>query len=426
MQSQASFSATYLMDAQTIAWLEDMAKPLLETAEVPVNDTRIYLIKDKDVNAFVTARNDIFVNTGLILRAETPAEVQGVLAHEIAHIKARHVARTLSSQQQLSVPTIVGAVLGIGAAALGNPQAANALVISGAAAAKSNILKHTRSHERQADDIAVKLLNTNQISAKGLLTFFEKLRSDQLLYSTTPPKYLLTHPLPAERLDAIQNHLDHHESELENLSFGNINELKLIQAKLYAFGESGARVRRKFAFQDTPEAHLANIIAIALEGKITEALERLESKPEPFNPFYHELRAQLLLDLSLFDEARIAFKEAVSLRPTSPLLQIQYAQTLSLSKHYETAIELLIKLRTEHITWTSIHRNLAIAYGKVGKLTLSHASLAEEAYLKGNKDDIQTHLKIAQRHMDKASPAAKKRYELVKKELNKLTDNDNP
>src|SRR5690606_12841825 len=143
---------------------------------------RIHIIADDTVNAFVVSQQDMFFHTGLLIAAETPDEVRGVMAHELGHIHGTHLVRLRNAMDQVAVPPIISSELGLGAAMAGAADAATAIFVGGLAAGQSALLQFSRSQEQQADQIAVRLLNETENTTKGLHDFFNRLKTNEILY----------------------------------------------------------------------------------------------------------------------------------------------------------------------------------------------------------------------------------------------------
>lgn len=149
------------------------------------------------VNAFAAPGGQVILLSGLVTKAGSAEAVAGVLAHEIGHVIGRHPVESLIRAAGLSV--LFGALTtdtgSTGAQALG----AGALLLD---------LSHSRDDESEADEIAVRLLNAANIRGDGLADFFAALAEDSGEYSETATEiqeYLSTHPVSADRAEAIRN-----------------------------------------------------------------------------------------------------------------------------------------------------------------------------------------------------------------------------
>ncbi|MFP4624012.1 MAG: M48 family metallopeptidase [Gemmatimonadota bacterium] len=156
-----------------------------------------YLVNSDQINAFAVPGGFVYINRGLVERADNLAELAGVVAHEIGHVEARHSAQMLERQQAAQVGLIVGSVL------LGGPPegVAGAAVDVGATAYFAH---HSRDAENEADAIAVKLLPRAGIDPAGLVTFFKELLAERERSPSQVEQWFSTHPLTEERIANVR------------------------------------------------------------------------------------------------------------------------------------------------------------------------------------------------------------------------------
>ena len=157
-----------------------------------------FLVEDAEINAAAFLGGNIKINTGLFLYAETESELASVIAHEVAHITQRHLARMLE-KQALSNPASMAALAGSVLLAIIAPAAGFAALTSTFAINIQNQINYTRSNEYEADRIGIQTLAKAGYNPYGMAEFFEKL-ANKYKYASSPPQMLLTHPLPETRL----------------------------------------------------------------------------------------------------------------------------------------------------------------------------------------------------------------------------------
>jgi len=154
------------------------------------------------VNAFALPGGFVFVNTGLLLAADEEAEVAGVLAHETAHVAARHAAKTVSKETAVNLATIPLIIFGgYGAAGIGMQQAAG-LAIPVA------FLKFTRGQEAEADYLGAQYMYKAGYDPSALLSFFEKLQAKERQRPGTVSTLFTDHPPTGERIAAIKQEVE--------------------------------------------------------------------------------------------------------------------------------------------------------------------------------------------------------------------------
>ncbi len=211
----------YVQDAAVVDYVKSISAPVLRQAskDRPGVKWKINVIDDpKMVNAFATPGGYLYVYTGLLLAAETEAEVVGVMAHEAGHVVGRHSARAMVNQ--LGLQAITSAALGQNPGAVA--QIAAQLVGGGA------MLAHGRSEETEADEYGVRYSSGAGYDPRGLVTFFQKLQKQS---GDTPAlmKWLSTHPPHRERIAHIQETINQNRLRGSNNAPGG---LPAIQQKL--------------------------------------------------------------------------------------------------------------------------------------------------------------------------------------------------
>lgn len=407
-----------LFDAETMAWLKDMAQPLLKSANIDPKEVNIYVINSSEINAFVTPDKNIFFYTGLILKAQSAEEVQGVLAHEIGHIKGNHYLKHLAHSNNQKTPILIGTILAAGAAALGSGEGATALISGALASSQDQALRYSRTHEKQADKIAADMLNETGFSANHLISFFAKLRTNNLLYSHTPPAWLLTHPLPKSRISAMEAHVKHEEHEKLTNKL-NEAQFKRIQAKLIAFTRAGGYTLRKYAYKNTEDALYAIALSKALQGNIDESIHIALNMPvtEASRPYQYELLAQLHLDKGEYVKADEYYTKALEINPREDLLRMQKARNQITLKEYDKAIANLQNVALSLPDFSSVYKSLGVAYGKKGMLFESHLNLAKEGSLKKKPEDVELHLKLAEKYMEQGNASQHEKLAQTRKSL---------
>ncbi len=399
-------SVSYTVRAQTIirdteieTTLRTWATPIFNAAGLVPDNVNIILIRDNSLNAFVAGGANIFIYTGLLETAENPSEIIGVIAHETGHISGGHLVRLRSSVEQASYETIIGTILGIGAAVLTGEGAAAGAIISGTQnVATSRFLSNSRLNESSADQAGVKYMNRAGFNPSGSVSFLEKLEGQDLLPQSQQVEYVRTHPLTGNRISALKTKVE--ESPYKNKEFPAAwnEEFARMKAKLKGF-ISPEQVQWQYNTNDTSIAAMyARTIAAYRTNNIDEALnlnDQLIAK-EPQNPYFLELKGQMLVDFSRVDEALPYYKQAVALRPDAPLIRTAYAHALVESSNRDgqstklsQALEQLnIALRSEKKS-PRIYRLLATAHGRLGDEVQARLNLAEEAVLQRRLPDAK-------------------------------------
>lgn len=383
---------TVIRDEEIERTLKKFSAPVFEQAGLRTNDVQLVIIGSPVINAFVAGGMNMFFFTGLILETKTPEEMIGVIAHETGHIAGGHLVRTREAIEHASVQAIVATVLGI-AAAIGTGQAEAAAAISsgGQSLAMSGMLEHSRVQEASADQAAVRFLEDAGISGSGMVSFLEKLQSQELVPASRQAEYVRTHPLTRDRIQLVENSVKNARAFGKKLPDDFYEDYARMRAKLVAFMFPQ---RVSYEFEDSDHsiaADYARAIADYRQDHIDEGLKATEALilREPENPYFHELKGQILLENGRLAEATTAYRQAVALLPDSGLLRVALAHALieggfNNAKDLREAIDLLQKAKQAEPRSTQLHRLLATAYGRVGEEGLARLNLAEEALLQRN------------------------------------------
>ena len=413
-----------LLDAEIDDYVNDLAKPLLKAANLNPNNVHILVLNSPNINAFVNSQEAVFIMSGLILAAENANEVAGVIAHEIGHLKGHHLLRLSQSSQALTLPTLVGSILGLGAMAAGAPNAGAAVMVGSQAAGISSMLRFSRSQEQQADQIAVSLMEELNISTEGLKNFFGRLHTQNMMYHQAPPEYLMTHPKPSGR----QNFLEQATKKPYTPSPAQKLAFERVKAKIYALTHTPAQTRRILFDTDTPVAEYGRAVAYTRAGDYDQAQASLQKAEAVLNggrdPYFTELRGHIALERGDIKNAIDKFAKALAFKPSSTLIRYHYGRALLLNEQVDKAIAQLERVLQRHSQWWMAHQQLGLAYGKNDEILKSHISLAQAALYRGHYGDASFHLNVAEEKLkseeDTNAQLQAQTIKMLKQELEKL------
>jgi predicted Zn-dependent protease len=202
-QRQVREQVQLVRDRVIVGYVRDLGARLVANAGPTPFDFRFYVVENEEINAFALPAGAIYVHTGVMLEAQNAAEVAGVLAHEIAHVTARHVANLYRRQRN----TGYGATLFAIAVAIlsGNPYIANAGQLGASVAATAYLSTFTRDAEREADALAVETLIRAGYDPRAMVTFFQTLQQETASVGMKPPQLLASHPATEERISTVQS-----------------------------------------------------------------------------------------------------------------------------------------------------------------------------------------------------------------------------
>ncbi len=410
--SAQSRSPGLIRDAEVERIIRAYATPLFQAAALDAESVRIYLVNDDSINAFVAGGMNLFINTGLLMRAENANQIIGVIAHETGHISGGHLARTQEALENASTEMIIAFVLGMAAAvASGSGEAGTAIMGGGTAMAQADFLKYSRTQESAADHAGVSFLDSTGQSSRGLLEFFDILEGQELLLSGRQDPYLRTHPLTSERMDFVRHHVesspysDAPEPEEFTVDF------ERMRAKLIGFLRPLNRVLQSYPTSDDSLAgRYARSIGYYRAGQLDKALPMLDGliAEHPEDAFFQELKGQILMENGRGREAIPYYRESVRLAPHEPLLRLGLAQgqidTEDPARNKEARSNLEEVTRMEPRN-SGAWRLLSIAYGRDGQIPMAALALAEAAMARGNKPEARSQADRALQQLPEGSPA---------------------
>ncbi len=388
-------------------WME----PLLKSADLGKQSVNLVLVQSPQVNAFVAGGANIFIYTGLIEKTDGPEELIGVLAHELGHISGGHLISTRDALERASYESILGMVLGVGAAiATGNSGAATAIIAGSGSVAQRRFLAHSRVNESSADQAALKFFETAQMSPGGLSSFLKKLEADELLPADQQREYVRTHPLTSNRIEALQTRINASAYKNKALPENWYEQHARMKAKLLGFIDPG---RVPWVYNDRDKsvaARSARAIAAYRKNEVKTALKEIDAliAMEPDNPYFQELKGQMLMDFGRVQESLPYYKRAVSLLPESGLIRMDLGHALLEANAGNANLDEAIKhlkraLHTEPRSGRA-HRLLATAYGRKGLEDMAKLHLAEEAVLQRRLPYAQKLAEAALESFEENSP----------------------
>jgi len=184
-----------LRDTEIEETLREFTDPILRAGGLTPSSVDIYLVNDPSLNAFVTRGQNIFLHSGLILEADTPNQLKGVIAHETGHITGGHIVRSDYGNRSAYGAMLIAAGIGLAAILAGEGEA-GALVLGGSQQfGVLEALSYSRVNESAADQYAFEYMDRTGQSAQGLIEFFEKFRAQEVLSQARRYPYFRGHPL---------------------------------------------------------------------------------------------------------------------------------------------------------------------------------------------------------------------------------------
>lgn len=417
--AQNALAMPLIRDAEIEHTLRQYADPIFRIGGLNPSSVRLFIVNDDALNAFVAGGANMFIHTGLIMSCETPDMLLGVMAHETGHIVGGHLAQGSEKLRNAALGSILTFVLGAAAGiAAGKPEAAAAVITGGQNVVGRSFLAFTRAHEESADQSALAALDKLNISASGMLKMFEMLRRHERAHAGSRDPYLLTHPLTTSRIEHVRDHVEHSSIPKGRYPkhFDQMHERMI--AKLYGFIKTPEQTLQHYPISNKSiGARLARAVAYYKMPDTPRAIAEMDSliAGSPKDPFFHELKGQILFETNHPKEALKSYQEAVRLLPDSALIlsdlaRVEMAQNdpsliPSAVKHLEksTALD-----DTNAGTW----HQLAGAYGRAGNTGMASLALAEEAMLRDDPLRALKNLEQALPLLKEGSPSRQRAQDI--------------
>ncbi|WP_332767923.1 M48 family metalloprotease [Phenylobacterium sp.] len=406
-----------IRDTEIEEILRKDAEPLFKAAGVDSKSIEILLIGSKELNAFA-APSTMAVYTGLILEADNPNQLQGVIAHEVGHLAAGHSARSGEMSSAGMKPFLLTMGLGVLAALAGAPDAAAGLVGSAGYFGTLGAMGYSREQESRTDQAGAAMLERAGISGKGLADFFDKFRYQEVFQEARRFAYFRSHPLSSSRIDSLRHRVEQNASYDKVDTPEAMEEHKVMKAKLDGFLNPTTAIV-KYGEKDTSyAARYARSIAYYQMKQPDQSLKLIDALliEQPKNPYLWELKGQVLFEFGRAKEAEQPQRKSVELKPDAPLLRVNLGQTLIALdepvKIEEGAAELRKALTQEDdnaVAW----RLLAQAYDKQGKEGLARLATGEYHFALGDAQQARVFAMRAREKLTKDTPEWRRATDIV-------------
>ncbi|MBL8669421.1 MAG: M48 family metallopeptidase [Alphaproteobacteria bacterium] len=416
-----------IRDAEIEHTIRAFATPLLQAAGLDPLAVTFYLIQDDSLNAFVAGGQNMFLHTGLLKRVDSPNQLIGVMAHEIGHISGGHLVRMRDELDAAFWKQIATTLVGIAAGvATGRGDVGTAVMAGSQGSVIRGVLAFSRSQESQADQAGVRYLELTGQSSRGLADFLSILSGQELLLSNNQDPYVRTHPITRERIESVRAHMERSPYSGKRDLPVHIEAQERMRAKLVAYLESPVAALRRYPERDaTIAGRYARAIAYFRQAEFARALAGIDGliAERPNDPFFHEIRGEILYNSQRIQESVTSYRKAVALMPGSALLRYALAAPLDAlggaERLQEAAAHLEESVRIDRENG-SAWRLLGIVYVKLGEATgrqdqtgLGQLALAEYEVLAGCKLEAIGKANIALRLLPRGSPGWNRAQDIV-------------
>ena len=382
-------SGKVVEDPQITEYINDIGHQIAVQTNDGDHSFSFFVVDDPRINAFALPGGYIGVHTGLIEASRNEDELAGVLAHEIAHVTQRHIARAIhagSRQSMLTTAIMLGAMI-LGAAG-GSSDAVQAGVAVAQGTAAQQRINFTRSNEYEADRIGIGALAQAGFDPHGMASFFEVMSRQE---NTSPdlrlPEFLRTHPVTTKRISEARTRAAGYSRVLsdDSQNYG-IARSRILVDRYDTPEQAVAYFERRDYKDQTDFERYGRAVAYQRDGRhrqANEIFEELEAKDRKVIA-YHIGLAQTQLALENYQRSQDTFDRAIELFPRNVPLVIHYAEALLRLGKAGQAHEILLDLLNNVPPTPEQVRLIARAASEAGDAAESLYYLAEFRLMTGD------------------------------------------
>jgi len=386
-------------DPEIEDYVQTLGFNLISGAGLDNTDYTFFVIADPAVNAFALPGGYIGINSGLVASAGSESELASVLAHEIAHVSQRHIARAIAAAEGSQYTSVIALVAGLLIGAL-NSEAGQAAIAGATAASAQSQLNFTRANEKEADRVGIDLLAKAGYDPRAMPTFFEKLGIASRYYSR-PPEFLSTHPVTTSRIADSRGRAEQYPYK----QYVDSDSYKFTRAKLRALTTNDpARLLADYEARlkdegkvDRNAALYGRALVLARLGKSDRASNELRklmtAYPEQVR-FRASLAKQQLVSGKI-KQALTIYEDAYVLFPDSRQVVRGYVDALLRNGQGKKALTILNDYSQVYTKDAALYRLEAEAFRQTGKVMNSRMALAEYYYRSGELGAAINQLQLA-------------------------------
>lgn len=410
-----------IRDTEIEKLLKDYAKPIFSAARVASQNITMRIVRSDQFNAFVADGQNVFINTGTLTQSKTPNEVIGVIAHETGHIRGGHLAALRARVARDQTKAAIIGILGIGAMVAGAASRSDngrelgnvgqGIMFGGNSMIIHSLLSERRSQEFAADQAGLEFLSITQQSGRGMLEVFERFRQQEYISEQQMDPFMRSHPVATDRLNVLRDKVE--KSPYANKKDDPALQLRhdLMRAKISGFLDAPQTVFNKYPQSDKSlPARYARAIAANCSGRCDRAIAQVDAliAEAPRNPYFHELKGDMLFASGKLREAIVSMRKGIELAGAySPMMEVNLSQALLGTEDPAVLDEALNRLRkataTEEDNSQAFHL-MATAYGRKKMEPLAMLSTARGLFIEGNFKQATIFAKRAQVGLKAQSP----------------------
>lgn len=389
---QVRAQAPMIEDPVLREYLTDLGNRLVRHSDNVRFPFTFFWVRDPSFNAFAFLGGYVGVHTGLLEVTEDESELATVLAHEVAHVTQRHIARNMERMSQ-SAPVSIAQIIGGLVLAMANPQLGMAVMTGSIAGLQQRQINYTRQFELEADRFGMQSLAEAGFDPQAAPRLWGRIAA-QHRYSTQIPQFLVTHPLPESRITdnraradilgsrSLEPSLNYELAKARvSIRFSNTNPRDALR------NWQADERRLQFSHQNRIDAaRYAQSLALYALQRYEEAdtiIQELHAK-DPLNLFYIDTITDVWLAQHRYEEVIEFLRQAYMRRPNNQVVTLNLAYAANHASEYDLAVTILndyiLRNRDDRLAYELLFE----AHQKSSNAVPMHEAQAEVLALRGN------------------------------------------
>lgn len=346
---QINASGAVVKDPQIAEYVSDIGHRVAAHANDGGHEFTFFVVDDPSINAFALPGGYIGIHTGLLESTRNEDELAGVLAHEIAHVTQRHIARAVTAnkrQSLLSTAIMLGAVIAGALGGIDGDAMQGAIAVAQGSQAQAQI-NFTRSNEYEADRIGMTALANAGFDPRGMSSFFEVISKSGGPSQARVPEFLRTHPVSSSRIAEARSRARSYPKTqtVDTVNYG-IARARLHVARFEQPSEAVEFFEQQPSDYQSDHWQYGLAVAYMANNQFQAALRIFEelTNREPDVIAYHVGLGQAQLELEQVQESQQTFERALELFPRNVPLVVAYGEALLRLEQPVLAHSLLLDL----------------------------------------------------------------------------------
>jgi predicted Zn-dependent protease len=380
-------------DGEVLTYVRNVGNRVAREVGITTYQFKFFVVDEAVPNAFAIPGGNIFIYRGLIEMMSSEGELAGILSHELAHIQARHLQRSIDEAKILSVGMLAGLVAGV---LMGAPG----LAAGGMAASQTAALQNSRDHEMEADQYGFRFLCAAGYDPAAMPSVMQKLLQSTWLANSRIPSYLSTHPALAERVQYLDEMVKKQKASARKTSDPATGDFKVIQTALIAdytevskalqLFQDGVKKGDKLATYGLGRLYLR-------QNKWSEAVEMLRQAAAlmPDSPFVLSTLGRAYHQVGKLQEAQSILQSALMLDPAASIAHYRLALVFIDMGKRDEALDQLMQIEEFASTFPEVDYYLGVVLGQEEKIGLAHYYLGFYYLNRENTELALMHLKKA-------------------------------